>query len=179
MKRRNKILVFIMLLSILIPALMGASTPVFANSNENSFVAENISQEDVELLASEIEFYFNDVGKLDLNGNYKITNPKLLKQKALSGDEIAQELYNSYFEKVYYRSASDFGMCIIKDYLSPFIDIINGRYWNGFIGAIKSEAWDQAAILLLKVVGKGTTRSNILSLAGQLAWAAYNCRSKL
>lgn len=178
MKIETKFLAFIMLLAIITPTFLGSSTTVLANSQEASSVIEGVSKEDIDLLASEIEFYFQEVGEINSEGEYQITNPQLLRQKALSGDDTARELYNSYFEKVYYRSASDFGMCIVKDYFSPFIDIINGRYWNAFVGALKSEAWDQAAILLLKVAGKGTSRANIVALAGQLAWAAYKCRSK-
>lgn len=178
MKIKSKVILFAMLLTLIAPSLLQSSIIVSANTQTELVVTDEIKQEDIDLLAAELEFYFKEIGKINQNGEYQIVNPQVLRSKALGGDETAKDLYGSYVERVYTRSASDFGMCIVKEYFSPFIDIVNGRSWSAFVGYLKAEAWDQAAILLLKVAGKSTTKANIVSLAGQIAWAAYKCRSK-
>ncbi len=81
-------------------------------------------------MAAGLEFYFTEIGEVNSNGEYQIVKPQILRSKALGGDTIAENLYGSYFERVYTRSASEFGMCIVKNYFGPFIDIVNGKSCN-------------------------------------------------
>ena len=53
---------------------------------------KNYTEEDVYELAKELEFYFEEVGHLDNNGNYHIDNYELLHERAENGDATAQGL---------------------------------------------------------------------------------------
>lgn len=82
-----------------------------------------------------------------------------------------------YFERQN-RSIKDFSVCIAKDYLGVYIDLLNGNLWDAFVGYVKGEAWTEAAKIILKVAGKAATKANVVATAGQLAVAAYNCRGE-
>lgn len=47
-------------------------------------VYSDLSPGDVVILEAELEFYFKEVGYIDGNGVYQITNPNLLLEKAKS-----------------------------------------------------------------------------------------------
>lgn len=69
-------------------------------------------------------------------------------------------------------------MCITNDYFGVYIDFINGKLWDSFLGYVQDEAWTEAAKIVLKMAGKSASRANIVVTAGQLAVAAYNCRGE-
>ncbi|MGT2799881.1 hypothetical protein [Streptococcus marmotae] len=177
MKIINKFLVIVMLFAITFPVLSSFPTVVFANEEISSLATD----EEVEILSSELEFYFNQVGHIDGNGNYQITNPELLLERANSGDIYAQQLYEAYkirISKRRKRSAADFGMCVLRDYFGVYIDIANGQFWKAFTMDLENALWEKAAGTVLKLLGKSASKANVLATAGQLALAAYNCRSK-
>lgn len=142
-----------------------------------SGIEENDKSSEVDELASELKFYFEDVGYLDEDGNYYITNSLLLEERANTGDENAKILLDLYFERQN-KSAKDFAVCIAKDYFGVYIDLLNGNLFDAFIGKVKSKAWYEAAKIILKVAGKSVSKANIVATAGQLAVAAYNCRGQ-
>lgn len=123
-----------------------------------------------------MKFYFHDAGYLDDEGNYHIKNTLLLEDKAISGDENARILLDPYFEKN--RSLKDFAVCIAKDYFGVYIDLLNGNLWDAFISEVQSEARDAAAKIVLKALGKSISKLSIISTAGELDVAAYNCRGE-
>lgn len=166
----KKLISFILALFMTLESIV----PTVAMASE---INENDNSSEVYELASELKFYFEDVGYLDEDGNYYITNSSLLEDRANKGDENAKVLLDLYFERQN-RSAKDFAVCIAKDYLGIYIDLLNGNLWDAFVGYVKGEAWTQAAKIILKVVGKSASKANIVATAGQLAVAAYNCRGE-
>ncbi|MCI5971463.1 MAG: hypothetical protein MRZ08_00350 [Anaerococcus sp.] len=164
------------LMSLLLALFMAlgsmGSTVAFATDLE-----ENSQNSEVDELVSELKFYFEDVGYLDKDGNYYITNNLLLEERANTGDENAKVLLELYFERQN-RSAGDFAVCIAKDYLGVYIDLLNGNGWNAFVGYVNGELWEEAAKIILSILGKSVSKANVVATAGQLAWAAYNCRGE-
>ncbi|WP_105301337.1 hypothetical protein [Anaerococcus marasmi] len=153
---------------------LGSIVPTVAMA---SGVDENDSDSEVYELASELKFYFEEVGYLDKDGNYYITNSSLLEDRANQGDENAKLLLDLYFERQN-RSAKDFAVCIAKDYFGVYIDLLNGNLFDAFVGKVKSKAWYEAAKIILKVAGKSASKANIVTTAGEVAVAAYNCRGE-
>lgn len=153
---------------------LGSIVPTVAMA---SGIDENDNSSEVYELASELKFYFEDVGYLDKDGNYYISNSSLLEDRANQGDENAKFLLDLYFERQN-RSAKDFAVCIAKDYLGVYIDLLNGNGWNAFVGYVNGELWEEAAKIILSIVGKSVSKANVVATAGQLAWAAYNCRGE-
>lgn len=166
----KKLMSFILALFMMIGSI--GSTVAMASG-----IDENDNSSEVYELASELKFYFEDVGYLDKDGNYYITNGLLLEERANTGDENAKALLNLYFERQS-RSARDFSVCIAKDYFGVYIDLLNGNLWDAFVGYVKGEAWTEAAKIILKVAGKSASKANVVATAGQLAVAAYNCRGE-
>lgn len=164
------------LMSLLLALFMalGSMEPTVAFATD---LEENSQNSEVDELVSELKFYFEDVGYLDKDGNYYITNNLLLEERANTGDKNAKVLLNLYFERQN-RSAKDFSVCIAKDYFGVYIDLLNGNLWDAFVGYVKGEAWTEAAKIILKVAGKSASKANIVATAGQLAVAAYNCRGE-
>lgn len=102
---------------------IGSTVPTVAFANETEYNVQNAQAQE---LASELKFYFEEAGFLDEDGYYYITNSSLLKDRAKSGDENAQLLLNSYYEKQS-RSVKEFAMCIANDYFGVYIDLIYGK----------------------------------------------------
>lgn len=76
------------------------------------------------------------------------------------------------------RSPSDFAKCVLSDYFGIFIDIANGRLLDALAKDLQSETWNRAAITILKLLGKSTSKANVLATAVEVAIAAYNCQEK-
>jgi len=175
----------ILTLSIFLPTTAG----VYAA--ENSTIEKSITElndqefkEYQEELSEELEFYFSEVGYLDENNTYHVTNPELLVEEAKT-NESASLLYKQYSastEVVTTRSAGSFVKCIIGDQFSWAIDMINGNTLNSIANLLKDGAWDAAAGILstaLRQVSVAAGRSvNIAFSAASLALSAYSCRNE-
>lgn len=166
-KMLSLLLAFVMMVGLIVPSVVHAQ--------ETNVKAENALAE--EELSKELEFYFNEIGHIDDNGNYTINNIVPLKERAESGDETAKSLLEAHNEKMF-RSRVDFGKCILKDYFGVYIDLIQGKLWDAFIGSVQREAWTESAKIVLKVLGKSASKANLVAIAGQLALAAYNCKAE-
>lgn len=55
---------------------------------------------------------------------------------------------------------------------------MQGKLWDSFVGYLQSEAWTEAAKIILKIIGKSASKANLIATAGQLALAAFNCRGE-
>lgn len=165
------------MLSVLLAFVMmaGFTVPSVVQAQETNVQVENTLA--VEELSKELEFYFDEIGHIDDNGNYIINNINPLKERAKAGDETAKDLLEAYNEKMF-RSPADFGKCILKDYFGVYIDLVQGKLWDAFIGYVQREAWTEAAKIVLKIVGKSASKANLVATAGQLALAAYNCKAE-
>lgn len=82
------------------------------------------------------------------------------------------------FESEIIRVLADFGKCILKDYFGVYIDLIQGKLWDAFIGSVQREAWTESAKIVLKVLGKSVFKANLVAIASQLALAVYNCKAE-
>ncbi len=165
----KKIISFIL---VLLMSFMSITPTVAMAKNK-----ENSQSYELTELESELEFYFEKVGYIDENRNYFIKNIELLEQRVKVGDKNAEalvDLYNNNKDK----SVKKFAICVAKDYLGTYIDLLKGKLWDLFIDYVKNEAWEKAAKLLLKVLGKSTSKANIVANVAELALAAYNCHDK-
>ncbi|MDW8704457.1 hypothetical protein Q7W23_09400 [Streptococcus suis] len=172
---KNKFIILLMLCIVTIAPF--SSIVVLAEQNNEVSVYSDLSSGDVAILEAELEFYFKEVGYIDGNGVYQITNPNLLLEKAKSGDQNARKLYQGYIASLM-RTPYDFAKCVVSNYFGIFIDIANGRLLDALAKDLQSEAWNRAAMTILKLLGKSTSKANVLATAAELAIAAYNCRGK-
>lgn len=165
------------LLSVLLALamLVGITAPSVVRAQELSLRTRQVKAD--KELSKELEFYFNVIGHIDTNGNYVINNVSPLIERVNSGDIVAKALFEAYIEKLY-RSPYDFGKCILKDYFGVYIDLVQGKLWDSFVGYLQSEAWTEAAKIVLKIIGKSASKANLIATAGQLALAAFNCRGE-
>ncbi|EHI69120.1 hypothetical protein ACVRY7_01990 [Streptococcus ictaluri] len=181
MNKKFKYLSVILLLLISIGTIFSPiSVVVSAQTVETEMV--EYSDNEIKAVAEELKFYFSEAGYLDDDGVYHVTNPELIKQKADSGSDEVQDLYDLYLSRnapIYYKSGRDFIVCIARDYFGVYIDILNGNVISALQGYVLSQQWERAAFYFLQLIGKSTSKANIVATAGQLAVAVYNCRSKL
>lgn len=156
--------------------MVGLTAPSFVHAQEMVIQQDEYDQA-VKELSKALEFYFNEIGHIDAKGNYTINNIRLLKERAQDGNKIAKDLIKSYHEKML-RTPADFGKCIVKDYFGVYVDLIEGKLWDAFVGYLQGEAWTEAAKIILKLLGKSASKANLLVTAGELALAAYNCKGE-
>ena len=113
--------------------MVGFTIPSVVQSQETNVKVENALAEGE--LSKELEFYFNEIGCIDDTENYTINNINPLKERAKLVDETAKSLLEAYNEKML-RSLADFGKCILKDYFGVYIDLVQGKLWDAFIGYV-------------------------------------------
>ncbi|HEM5460882.1 TPA: hypothetical protein U1628_000095 [Streptococcus suis] len=77
---KNKFIILLMLCIVAIAPF--SSIVVLAEQNNEMSVYSDLSSGDVAILEAELEFYFKEVGYIDGNGVYQITNPNLLLEKS-------------------------------------------------------------------------------------------------
>lgn len=155
------------------------SSLTFAAEKKES--KENFSQEEIDAVAEEIQFYFEEVGQLDENGNYHIHNYELLEEKANSGDETAQ----GFIEQINFNAQEngiatpanlqDYAGCILSNFFGTEIALISGDLINSVVGYINDGAWQAVARIVLESIGGSVSKANIVSSAAQLAIYAGYC----
>ncbi|WP_252250996.1 hypothetical protein, partial [Clostridium sp. ZBS13] len=134
------------------------------------------------------EFYFSSVGHIDENNQYVITNPELLKERVDNGDSNAEKLYNAYLSRqdlengLLSRGYVDYGTCVLKSYLGPIYDLMDGKYAKALAEQMMSDSWKAAGKILkmaLKDASKiaGKTVGGAFAI-GELAYYAYQCRGE-
>ncbi|MDN6194434.1 MAG: hypothetical protein L0I88_05295 [Alkalibacterium sp.] len=158
-----------------------SSSLTFASEVEDN--EQNYTQEEVEALAKELQFYFEEVGHVDDNGNYHIDNYELLKEKAESGDVTAQGLVeqinyeNQVKENQGYvttYSLYDYAGCILANFFGTEIALINGDLINNVMGQIEKGAWMKVSEIVLRSIGGSVGKANIVATASQLiVYTAY------
>ena len=165
--------------------LFGVIAPVGA-----VYAQDNQDKTDIEvqeaLLEEELKFYFEEVGYLNEENEYIVTNPELLEKRIENGDEVAKDLYelnlaytSDYGDEYQTYGQIDYGYCILRDYFGVYADLISGKLIDSFVGYVQGKAWSAAAKLLIKATGAVASKANIVIMAGQIAVAAYNCRGEL
>ena len=176
MNKLKKIIIPLIVILTLVGVLAPAATTVSANTQSTT----EHSREDVEELAEALQFYFDDIGHINNEGEYEVINPSLLQERAANGSVADQQLLEMYLAKhAQSRGVVDYGACVITDYFGVYVDLLTGDLLDAFIGHLQSEAWKAAAGILLDVIGEtGVTPSAIVT-AAQVASAAYSCRDEL
>lgn len=152
------------------------SNLTLATESENN--TNDFSQNEVDAVAKELQFYFEEIGHLDENGNYYIHDYERLNEKAKTGDETAQGL----IAQINYEDQNQIGTqnleeyvrCILAEQFSTEIALVSGDLVNSVMGAIEDGAWQVAARIVLESIGGVASNANIVALASQLAiYSAY------
>lgn len=165
MKRKlKKIFIFALSLLLLFP-ILGQTIQASAQSDNDV----SYTQEDVDNLAHELEVYFSEVGHLNNNNEYVISDQESFISKVKSDG----------FDMYQTRGAKEFGICILKDQVGPYLDLLSGDIIGSIANYLKGEAWDEAARLILKYVGLTGKKLNAGVLAAGLAASAFGCRGEL
>ena len=167
---------------IMLFTLISPNTITFANSRD--FDSED------EIIENELKFYFSEVGYLDKNGKYIITNPSILKERADRGDEQANKLYLAYYFKEVKKVDEfnkngylDFGKCILYKYLGPVYELMDGKFAEALASQVASDSWRAAGKILKMAISEaskiaGRTIGGAFTVA-ELAYYAYTCRDEL
>lgn len=177
MFNKKKIISFILVVGL----LLGNVNTVFADRNN-----EEINYDYVAVyIANELKFYFDEIGHIEETGDYVITNPELLKQKANSGDIYANEIlkeYN-YRNQISTRSAKDVLYCAVKDQYSWAVDLLSGKTLDALAHALASGAWTAAGKILsvaIKQASKLAGKAVGWAYTGaSIAYSVYKCRKLL
>lgn len=165
---------------LLLSTFILISGGLFSSISYASETNDNFTQKQVEQVAEELEFYFSEVGHIDGNGNYIITNTQLLQEKANQGDETANAVLQSISQStIQPTSWQDYAQCILFEHFGTQIDLLTGDLLDAFISELQSQAWVQAAEIVLKAIGNTATNANAVALSVQLAIAASTCNSEL
>ncbi|GAA3721249.1 hypothetical protein GCM10022378_09180 [Salinicoccus jeotgali] len=156
-----------------------ASSGILSNVTMASEV-ENFTEEEVKEVAKEMQFYFEEVGKLDKNGNYTIHDYELLKERADSGDETAQGVlaqanYEAQQTGITTYGIVDYSKCILANYFSTEIAAVNGDLANAIAGAVERGAWMEVARIVLSSIGGSVGKANVVATAGQLVMYTAYC----
>lgn len=166
-------------LAVSLIALSGIfSSLTYASSQTNNSGQNDFTQEEINQVADELEFYFEEVGQIDQNGNYSVHNYDLLLEKAESGDETAQALVQQ-INQAQPASATDYAQCILADYFGTEIALLQGDLVDAVVSEIQSGSWQAAAEIILISIGDTAGKANIVATATQLALAASTCSSEL
>lgn len=133
-------------------------------------------------LARELEFYFSEVGYLDENNEYHVTNSELLEGK-ISDDESASLLYQAGQQNnIQVYGVKEGITCVIGDQYGWVLDLMDGNYLNAIASQLGSGAYraaaeilEQALLLVSKKVG-----SKVVPVMNAADWAVslYKCRGE-
>lgn len=184
MRKMSKFLVVGFVLSIII-GFFAPGINASAGTEDNDFD----SQEEIEALAEELEFYFGEVGELTEDGSYIVNNPELLEERAQQGDEYAQIVYENYLrgssEAEDFSDSSDmvtannlgydFARCVIDDAFGFYIGILSGDIIQTLIGFISDQAWTAAGTLIVQNAGGLIGSSTATGIAANIAVASATC----
>jgi hypothetical protein len=187
---KSKKIVYI-LLAILTFSIFAPLGQVSANEvNREDIYQEGrdistLTDEELEIytddLAKELEFYFSEVGYLDENNNYHVTNPELLEEKAKI-NESAKALYEASRQQ---KMVQPYGIkegvsCVVGDQYGWVLDLMDGEYLDAIAAQLANGAYNAAAKILkeaLLLVSKkaGNAVVPVFTVAD---WAVslYKCR---
>ncbi len=178
-KKKKKIfsliMAFMLLFNFISPNLAMASEE---EDNTNIYFTD----EQIKELSKQLEFYFGEVGEINENGEYIITNPDLLEDVS-NNDQYAKELYDSYLssKQIHLYSKKEFANCVVEDQLAWLFDALDGKILQALGEAMATHAWNTAGKILstaLSYAGKAAGASvSIAFTAGSLAVSAYQCRN--
>lgn len=142
--------------------------------------SEEFTEEEVEAVAKEMQFYFEEVGSLDENGNYVVHDYERLKQRADSGDETAQGVlaqtdYEAQKTEISPYGLVDYSKCVLANYFGTEIALVNGDLANSIAGAVERGAWMEVSRIVLKSIGGSLGKANVVATASQLVMYTAYC----
>ncbi|MEC1270491.1 hypothetical protein P9C27_18685 [Bacillus vallismortis] len=147
--------------------------------------AQNLSEEDQ--LAQEMQFIFDDASTLE-NGKY-VVNEQLVSEKfgpenvapivafvkMVNGEELTEsDLVGIPNPAGDFSTASYMGC--LKDKIIDFTGI--GFITGGLQKLLEKKLWKEAAIQIIKIVGKNAIKGGVVGLAASLAWFSVRCIGK-
>lgn len=184
--KKSIILFFVSIMTLGIFTPLASAKAVDSQKSSNTTPISELSNEEIQdMLAEELEFYFSEVGYLDENNEYHVTNPELLEEKINEGNEAADTLYSKASKNleptITTYGSKDFFGCVLGDQFAWVVEMIDGNTLNALASAMQSHAWNTAASILataLAQVSKVAGASvSIGFTVASLAISAYSCRN--
>lgn len=138
---------------------------VYEETLENPTLPSGISESDVQLAYDTIQFYFNQIGTFDENGQYVLKDIEALRNRALDGDEGAQSIYlqitgENALARTSTSDAANYVVCVaintipIVSDIATFTSAVKSLVSGKFIQLLKTGSNYAIATAIVKMLEK-------------------------
>ncbi|WP_127849908.1 hypothetical protein [Lacticaseibacillus hulanensis] len=149
----------------------------------------------VNAIVDEVNFYFHEVGYIDDNNNYVITNINPLRERALNGDESSQAIVETYEQQTFgegEKGSVAYLTCIALNSIpgigevASFASLIkaytksNLALGKGTVGAYAiAKALGKIVVKMGSAASKILAKTSVAGIIGSVVVSMVTCRNEL
>ena len=172
-----------MKLVLLFVVSLGINGGLIAQIVESDSISAPRGNEKDELreIEGELKFYFEEIGGLDADGDYRITDWHQLLTRIKAGDETAKRVYEIYTAintDLSISSPKDFAICVVGKFRESYGSIARAFLTGAIYTYIAKKQWDLAARLMFNTLKAAGFKTNAASLAIEAGIYGFQCRKK-